>query len=72
MKDPNTGLIHRKEAKEEANQKPPAMKLNLGGVKNTSTGAPVQSMGLGLNLGAIQKNEEAEEEVKIDRTHPAM
>lgn len=48
------------------------MKLNLGNVRNTTTGQPVQSMGLGLNLNAIQKNENVEEEVKIDRTHPPM
>ena len=31
-----------------------------------------KSMGLGLNLNAIQKKDEADEEIKIDRTHPPM
>lgn len=35
----------------------------------------MKSMGLGLNLNAVKKNDEVDEELKVDRTggtHPAM
>ena len=49
------------------------MKLNLGSVKNTTTGQPVQSTGLGLNLNSIQRNEDIEmNEEDNNRRAPAM
>ena len=45
------------------------MKLNLGGMQKP---AAQPSLGLGLNLNAIQNKEESESDSKADRTPPSM
>lgn len=45
------------------------MKLNLGGMQKP---AAQPSLGLGLNLNAIQNKEESESDSRADRTPPSM